>query len=402
MADRLIKALGPFWLIGAGALAGLLMLALLWGLLAVVHRRSAQMLLEITRERVVFPVLVVAVALGLYTIIITLADVTGARFFDQKLAAVKSVFRLPSVGARAFPVDVAAGTDDLAVPLNVRDGELKSIELGSELPLTIALNVPKTRNEELKSESLVQLVGDPFKWNRPRDPSGPWAGKVTTLYVTNESDSPAKLTVKLQTQPVVPEARVIPYTAFGLVAFVGGFFLLQLLFPRIAAVALTTGKEAVSQPLFYLVMAIGGVLFFLGIFTPYFTFGEDIKMYKIAGFDIIMILAIFTALPLVTWNHGHIVVSIFDGFYRGRVRYVQRLLVYFVSALAIAVICWRMWKQGDVLADGDQITGFLEWPIAPIAYAMSVLAAVAFVFVLVMLWQHLRGEEAATSPTSDI
>ena len=122
------------------------------------------------------------------------------------------------------------------------------------------------------------------------------------------------------------------------------------------------------------------------------------------GFEIMqfmMALAIFTALPLVTWNEGHIVVSIFESFYRGRVKYAQRLLVLLVSALAIAVICWRMWKQGDVLADGEQITGFLEWPIAPIAYAMSVLAAVAFVFVLMMTWQHLRGESAPASRSAD-
>ena len=97
-----------------------------------------------------------------------------------------------------------------------------------------------------------------------------------------------------------------------------------------------------------------------------------------------------------------VVVSIFESFYRGRVRYVQRLVVLLISALAIAVICWRMWKQGDVLADGDQITGFLEWPIAPIAYAMSVLAAVAFVFVLMMTWQHLRGDAAPASRSADI
>lgn len=119
------------------------------------------------------------------------------------------------------------------------------------------------------------------------------------------------------------------------------------------------------------------------------------------GFEIMqfmMALVIFTALPLVTWNGGHIVVSIFDGFFKGAVRYVQRLFALTVSAVAIAVICWRMWKQGDVLADGDQITGFLEWPIAPIAYAMSVLAAITLVIVLVLIWRHLRGEDIAARP----
>ena len=124
------------------------------------------------------------------------------------------------------------------------------------------------------------------------------------------------------------------------------------------------------------------------------------------GFEIMqfmMALAIFTALPLVTWNEGHIVVSIFESFYRGRVKYAQRLLVLLVSALAIAVICWRMWKQGDVLADGDQITGFLEWADRTDRLCDEpVLAAVAFVFVLMMTWQHLRGESAPASRSADI
>ena len=111
------------------------------------------------------------------------------------------------------------------------------------------------------------------------------------------------------------------------------------------------------------------------------------------GFEIMqfmMALLIFSALPLVTWNDGHIVVSIFEGWFRGRLRYVQRTFVLVVSAGTVGLISWRMWHQGDVLAEGQQITGFLEWPIAPLAYVMSGLGAVTLVVLLAMIWQHLR------------
>lgn len=122
------------------------------------------------------------------------------------------------------------------------------------------------------------------------------------------------------------------------------------------------------------------------------------------GFEIMqfmMALLIFSALPLVTWNDGHIVVSIFEGWFRGRIRYVHRTFVLMVSAGAVGLISWRMWRQGDVLAEGQQITGFLEWPIAPLAYVMSGLGAVTLVILLIMIWQHLRGGTASAARPAD-
>ncbi|MFP6693330.1 MAG: ABC transporter permease subunit [Pirellulales bacterium] len=296
MADRLIRSLAPFWLIGVGALAGLLTLVLIWGVLALVHRRTARLMLEVCRERVIFPFLVMATGVALYTVIITLSDASGTRFFDQKAAAINSVFRMHTIGSRNFSVNLPANTTDKKIDLDIPSGELNSIELSSELPLIVVLNVPKSDVSELKGDILEEIGSDAFKWTRPREPTGPWAGKIEALYVTNESERETQLSVKLGTQMVVPQASVIPYTACGVVVFVIGYLLLQLLFPRISAVAMTTGKEAVSQPLFYLLMSIGIALCLLGLIVPYFTFGEDIKMYKTAGFDIIKIIAMFLAL----------------------------------------------------------------------------------------------------------
>jgi ABC-type transport system involved in multi-copper enzyme maturation permease subunit len=66
--------------------------------------------------------------------------------------------------------------------------------------------------------------------------------------------------------------------------------------PKVAAIARTTAKEAASQPLYYVILALGifGLIFFP--FVPYNTFGEDIKMLKDTGLTLIMILTAILAL----------------------------------------------------------------------------------------------------------
>jgi ABC-type transport system involved in multi-copper enzyme maturation permease subunit len=80
------------------------------------------------------------------------------------------------------------------------------------------------------------------------------------------------------------------------VLLAGIYWLLQLAVPKVAAIAGTTAKEALSQPLFYLLLAIGAFsLTFLFPYLPYFTFGEDIKMVKEMGLTVVMLLSVFLA-----------------------------------------------------------------------------------------------------------
>jgi len=74
------------------------------------------------------------------------------------------------------------------------------------------------------------------------------------------------------------------------------FYLFRLSMPRIAAVAWTTAKEAVSQPIFYLVLAIGIFALIVFPFIPYNTFGEDVKVIKDEGLTLIMVLSVALAL----------------------------------------------------------------------------------------------------------
>lgn len=73
-------------------------------------------------------------------------------------------------------------------------------------------------------------------------------------------------------------------------------FLLRQFAPKVAAIAGTTAKEAMSQPLFFVLMAVGVFGLMVFPFVPYNTLGEDIKMLKDEGLTLIMVLSILLAL----------------------------------------------------------------------------------------------------------
>lgn len=88
--------------------------------------------------------------------------------------------------------------------------------------------------------------------------------------------------------------------AVGAVVAVGVFYaaywLLKVFQPKVAAVALVTGKEGISQPLFYVVLGIGAAALLAFPFIPYNTFGEDVKVLADSGLVLIKVLAILVAL----------------------------------------------------------------------------------------------------------
>ncbi len=93
--------------------------------------------------------------------------------------------------------------------------------------------------------------------------------------------------------------RPLPWLLLGalvaVLALIACYWLLRLVFPKTAAIARTTTKEAMSQPLFLVVLVIGIVALLLFPFVPYNTFGDDLKMHKDGGLTVIMLLSIALA-----------------------------------------------------------------------------------------------------------
>ena len=93
-----------------------------------------------------------------------------------------------------------------------------------------------------------------------------------------------------------PLWKVFAVAAGCLAVIYGLYRLMTVVCPKVAAVSYTTAKEAIAQPLFAVLMAVGVFALLMYIVLPYNTFGEDIKILKDTGLVTIMILAIILAL----------------------------------------------------------------------------------------------------------
>jgi ABC-type transport system involved in multi-copper enzyme maturation permease subunit len=95
---------------------------------------------------------------------------------------------------------------------------------------------------------------------------------------------------------IYPLWRVGFGIGMAIVGLVAISFLFQLFAPRMIAISRATAKEAIAQPLFFIILALGVFLLMLFSILPYNTFGEDLKFYKDCGLRIIMVLSVGFAL----------------------------------------------------------------------------------------------------------
>lgn len=103
----------------------------------------------------------------------------------------------------------------------------------------------------------------------------------------------------LVTAALMTWVRPLWVVALGTLAVAAAFWIicwiLQALTPRVYAIARAAAKEALSQPLAYVLIALGITAILIFPFIPYNTFGEDIKMLKAEGLTLIKVLAVILA-----------------------------------------------------------------------------------------------------------
>jgi ABC-type transport system involved in multi-copper enzyme maturation permease subunit len=95
---------------------------------------------------------------------------------------------------------------------------------------------------------------------------------------------------------LVPLWRVAAVAAVAVIGLYALSYLFQLVAPRLVAISRATAKEAIAQPLFFIVLLVGVFALVMLTILPYNTFGEDIKIYKDSGLTLIMLLSVGFAL----------------------------------------------------------------------------------------------------------
>lgn len=274
----------PLWLLGLGATIGALILLSAWGLVWAIRPRIGRAILTTVQESILLPISYALIALAVF--------VAAASPLMPLERMWTSLLRLPNVGVLTFEVTVPRETDDFEVPLSVRVDELRSYSIESSEDL--AINVERGRGFNLP---LVQVEGGQlYQWSPGSHETRSFDEDFPALYLTNESSLPTVVKGTLVTDVEMPEVHDLAVTAIGVVALFLAYFLIRWLAPRVSIIATATAKEAISQPLYFLLLAVGVVALSAYVIIPYNTFGEDVKMLKTSGMVTIKILAIMVAL----------------------------------------------------------------------------------------------------------
>lgn len=276
--------LKPIWLLSLGTTAGLLVLLVLWGILYLVNRRAGAAVGNTVREEILLPITYTLAALGILAL---LASPTM-----NPSEVIDSLKRLGDVGVVEVTETIPANTPDYPIHLSFRPEELQSYSIDSEQDL--AVNIEKGKGYV---EPVLLVEGNQlYQWSPGSSSPRGFEEDVETIYLTNETDLPSKVTAIFTTDVAMPEIHYLPIAAWSVIGLYLGYLLINLLAPKASIIASATSKEAISQPLFLLLTLIGIAALLLYVYVPYNTFGEDVKMLKTSGMATIKVLAIIFAL----------------------------------------------------------------------------------------------------------
>lgn len=92
--------------------------------------------------------------------------------------------------------------------------------------------------------------------------------------------------------------------------------------------------------------------------------------------ELLMVVVIFAALPLVSWRGEHVVFDSLDGWLPAAVRKAQNFIVHLLCAAALLGLAWLMWRTGTQFLEMGETTAQLKILKAPFIWGMAVLCAV--------------------------
>jgi TRAP-type transport system small permease protein len=115
--------------------------------------------------------------------------------------------------------------------------------------------------------------------------------------------------------------------------------------------------------------------------------------------EILMVVVIFGALPLVSWRNEHVVFDSLDAYIPELFKDMQTRIVHLVCAGTFSFLAYLMTTRAQRFAEYGDTTVHLQLSISPIAWLMSALLLITglvhlvFVFNPPRVVSHLAGSE---------
>lgn len=141
----------------------------------------------------------------------------------------------------------------------------------------------------------------------------------------------------------------------------------------------------------------GLALFAIMILTFLDVSGRKMLDHSITGSleltELLMVVVIFGALPLVSERGEHVVFDSLDALLPNALKKIQRGLVHLLCAAALISLAWLMWKTGDDFLASGETTAQLKILKAPFIYGMGLLCGFTGLVHLSMMLKPLDHEE---------
>jgi TRAP-type C4-dicarboxylate transport system permease small subunit len=115
--------------------------------------------------------------------------------------------------------------------------------------------------------------------------------------------------------------------------------------------------------------------------------------------ELMMVMVIFGALPLVSERGEHVEFDSLDPYLPTWLRRAQAVVVHLLCAVVLLGLGWLMWRTGGQFMETQETTAQLKILKAPFIYGMGVLCAFTGVIHLVLVTQppidKMEGEGVA-------
>ncbi|MEY3886893.1 MAG: hypothetical protein RL650_985 [Pseudomonadota bacterium] len=123
----------------------------------------------------------------------------------------------------------------------------------------------------------------------------------------------------------------------------------------------------------------GAALFAIMLLTFLDVSGRKFLSHSITGSleltELLMVVVIFAALPLVSLKGEHVVFDSLDAFLPGWIRKIQQSFIHIVSAALLFGLGYLMWQTGGEFAVTGETTAQLKITKAPFIQGMGLLCA---------------------------
>lgn len=143
-------------------------------------------------------------------------------------------------------------------------------------------------------------AGEKLIYRQANLDASPLSADSKRLFIQNRDVDPAEITMTFSYIPKIPQVSSAVTIGITFFLTVTALMVFRQAAPRVWALALSTAKNEMAQPLYLLLLAIGMFLILLFGIYPFNTLGDDIRVLKDSGVTMIMVLGMVQAI----WSAG--------------------------------------------------------------------------------------------------